>query len=169
VTALIRLHVLSIVLIFFCSSIKVSAQETKYYFFHPVSYGSDAIFNPISLIANGGFDELQSYWRSSSLSDIPWKIGAKNVWYNINAPFPQINKFGWNDFIFSEVIPRSLNMADAQYFPNYTLHLLGGGMQYRKTIEWFDYYGYPLPEAWAIMSTMGYHYINEIIENGTWV
>ena len=56
-------------------------------------------------------------------------------------------------------------MDDAQYFPNYTLHLLGGGMQYRKTWEWFDYHGFPLPSVMAIISTMGYHYINEIIEN----
>jgi hypothetical protein len=142
------------------------AQENKYFFFHPINYGSESTFNPISLIANGGFDELQSYWRSSSLADIPWKNGSKNVWMNITDPLLQINKSGWHSFIFQEVIPGSLNMAKAQYFPNYTLHLLGGGMQYRKTVEWFDYYGYPAPMVWAIISTMGYHYINEIIENG---
>jgi hypothetical protein len=169
VRVVLRFHFLSIVVIFCCYSIKLSAREKKCYFFRPVSYGSDAIFNPISLNANGGFDELQSYWRSSILSDTPWKIGAENVWNNIIAPFPQINKFGWNDFIFHEIIPRNFNMADAQYFPNYTLHLLGSGMQYRKIVEWFDYYGYPLPEAWAIISTMGYHYINEILEKGTLV
>jgi hypothetical protein len=166
VRAFIRLHVLSVVLIFFCSSIEVSAQENKYYFFHPVNYGSDAIFNPISLIANGGFDELQSYSHPSTLTYIPWKNGGQNVWNNITDPIPQIKKSGWHEFIFQEVIPGSLNMADAQYFPNYTLHLLGGGMQYRKMTEWFDYYGYPFPALWSIISVMSYHYINEIIENG---
>jgi hypothetical protein len=164
-----RLYILSSILIILCSSVQLRAQEKKYYFFHPLSYGSESTFNPISLIANGGFDEMQSYWRSSSLSDIPWKIGSKNVWDNIIAPFPQIHKYGWNDFIFHEIIPRSFNMADAQYFPNYTLHLIGGGMQYRKSVEWFDYYGYPIPAAWAVISTMGYHYINEILENGEWI
>jgi hypothetical protein len=169
VRVLLRLHYFTIVLFFFSYSFRSCAQEKKYYFFHPVRYGSESTFNPISLIANGGFDEMQSYWRSSALSDISWNVGGKNVWDNIIAPFPQINKFGWNDFISHEIIPSSLNMADAQYFPNYTLHLIGGGMQYRKTVEWFDYYGYPLPIAWAIISTMGYHYINEILENGAWV
>ena len=163
---LLRLQVITTVVIFCCSSVQSQAQEKNYYFFHTVSYGSESTFNPISLIANGGFDELQSYWRSSSLKEIPWENGSKNVWYNIIAPLPQISKYGWNDFIFHEVIPRSFNMNDAQYFPNYTLHLIGGGMQYRKIEEWFDFYNYPLPEAWAIITTMGYHYINEILENG---
>ena len=165
---LLRLQVPSIVFILFCYSLQSVAQEKKYYFFHPFSYGSESTFNPVSLIANGGFDELQSYWRSSSLSDISWENGSKNVWYNIIAPLPQINKYGWNDFVFHEIIPRSFNMNDAQYFPNYTLHLIGGGMQYRKIEEWFDYNKYPLPEVWAIITTMGYHYINEILENGDW-
>jgi hypothetical protein len=169
VRVLLRPQALFIVFIFSCSSFRSFAQEKTYYFFHPVQYGSESTFNPISLIANGGFDELQSTWRSSSLSEIPWKNGAENVWYNIIAPFPQINKFGWNDFIFHEVIPRSFKPDDAQYFPNYTLHLIGGGMQYRKAAEWFDYYGYPLPFVCALITTMGYHYVNETLENGNWV
>ncbi len=161
---LIRLQIYLIIL--FCYSFKSLAQEKNYYFFHLYDYGSESIFNPISLIANGGFDELQSYWRPSDLADIPWKNGGQNVWNNISNPIPQINKSGWHEFTFQEVIPSSLNMADAQYFPNYTLHLLGGGMQYRKIAEWFNYYGYPLPALWAIVTVMSYHYINEIIENG---
>ncbi|MCX6120335.1 MAG: hypothetical protein NTX44_01795 [Ignavibacteriales bacterium] len=164
--AFFRLQILFIAFLSFCYSVKSLAQEKNYFFFHPVNYGSESTFNPISLIANGGFDELQSYWRSSALSDIPWKNGEKNVRYNIIAPFPQINKYGWHEFIFHEVIPGSFNMDNAQYFPNYTLHLIGGGMEYRKAVEWFDYYGYSVPSVWAIISTMGYHYINEIVENG---
>ena len=164
----LRLQVPSLFFILCCYSLQSAAQDKKYYFFQPFNYGSESTFNPVSLIANGGFDELQSYWRSSSLSEIPWKNGSKNVWYNIIAPLPQISKYGWHDFVFHEIIPRSFNMNDAQYFPNYTLHLIGGGMQYRKVEEWFDYYKYPLPVAWAIITTMGYHYINEILENGDW-
>ncbi len=144
----------------------VEAQEKHYYFYHPVPYGSEATFNPLSLIANGGFDELQAYWRPTNLSGLPWEKGSKNVWANITAPLPQINKYGWNRFISQEIIPTSLNIEHAQYFPNYMLHLVGGGMDYRKAAEWFDFYGYPLPFVCAAISSMGYHYINEIIENG---
>jgi hypothetical protein len=142
------------------------AQQKNYFFYHPVVYGSDATFNPISLIANGGFDELQAYWRPSYFKDLPWKYGPKNVIRNITAPLPQINKYGWSRFISNEIIPTSLRMDDAQYFPNYTLHLIGGGMAYRKAAEWFDHYGYPVPMIFGAVTAMSYHFINEIIENG---
>ncbi len=144
----------------------VEAQEKKYYFYHSLPYGSESIFNPFSLLANGGFDELQSYEYSHSLSQIPWKNGGRNVWLNITAPFPQINKYGWDRFIENEIIPTSLNTERAQYFPNYTLHLIGGGMASRKITEWYDAHGYPLPIVLGALTTMAYHYINEIVENG---
>ncbi len=142
------------------------AQEKKFYFYKPISYGSDATFNPFSMLVNGGFDELQAYWRPNSFAELPWKGGSSNVWANITSPLPQISKYGWKDFFTHEVFPTSLSAEKAQYFPNYTLHLIGGGMAYRKAAEWFDYYGYPVPYFLAAVTAMGYHYINEIIENG---
>ena len=87
----------------------VDAQEKKYYFYHSLPYGSESTFNPISLLANCGLDELQAYEYSHSLSQIPWKNGGRNVWLNITAPLPQINEYGWNRFIGNEIIPSSLN------------------------------------------------------------
>jgi hypothetical protein len=142
------------------------AQEKRYYFFRPVSFGSDAMFNPVSLIANGGFDELQMYGCSNTLSDINWKRSAANVWFNITAPLPQINRYGWKKFVDQEILPTGFTPRNAQYFPNYTLHMIGGGMEYRKITEWYDYYGYPMPWACGAVTVMFYHYINEIIENG---
>jgi hypothetical protein len=156
--------VAAILIILFMTS--VEAQEKKSYFYHSLSYGSESIFNPFSLLANGGFDELQAYEYSHSLAQIPWKNGGRNVWLNITAPLPQINKYGWNRFIGNEIIPTSLNTERAQYFPNYTLHLIGGGMASRKITEWYEAHGYPLPGILGVLTTMSYHYINEIVENG---
>jgi hypothetical protein len=142
------------------------AQEKKFYFYHSLPYGSESTFNPISLIANGGFDELQAYEYSHSLSQIPWKNGGRNVWLNITAPLPQINQYGWGRFIGNEIFPTSLNAKQAQYFPNYMLHLIGGGMVSRKVSEWYDAHGYPLPGILGAFTSMTYHYINEIVENG---
>jgi hypothetical protein len=142
------------------------AQEKKHYFYHSLPYGTDASFNPISLLANGGFDELQAYEYSHSLSQIPWEGGGRNVWLNITNPFPQIKRYGWGRFIGNEIIPTSLNTERAQYFPNYVLHLMGGGMVSRKVSEWYDAHGYPLPWIFGALTSMSYHYINEIVENG---
>ncbi|MGA3288032.1 MAG: hypothetical protein ABSD46_11480 [Bacteroidota bacterium] len=49
----------------------VEAQEKKCYFYHSLPYGSEFTLSPHSLLANGGFDELQAYEYSHSLSQIP--------------------------------------------------------------------------------------------------
>ena len=144
----------------------LAAQEQSYFFYRPLPYGSQAMFNPLSLIANGGLDELQAYGHSNTLSDLPWNGGGTNVWRNITAPLPQIQAYGWKKFAGQELFPTSLRMDQSQYFPNYTLHLIGGGMAYRKISEWYDYHGYPLPAVLGALTTMSYHYVNEIIENG---
>jgi hypothetical protein len=142
------------------------AQEHKYYFYRPLDYGSDAMFHPLGVLMNGGLDVLQSYQSSSRVDDIQWKTGATSVWRSIISPGYWISEYGWIKFIKQEVIPTSLNITKAQWAPNYTLHLIGGGMEYRKLSEWYDYHGYPIPFVFGAATTMGYHFINELVENG---
>jgi hypothetical protein len=142
------------------------SQERQYYFYHSIPYGSESTFNPISLFANGGFDEIQAYGHSNNLAAIPWKGGSTNVWCNITAPLPQINKYGWGKFLKQEMLPTSLDPEHMQSYPNYGLHLIGGGMAYRKLWEWYNYHSYPMPSVLGAITAMSYHYVNEIIENG---
>ena len=99
------------------------------------------------VIINGGFDILQSATHSRDLSTIKFGTGAKNLWNNLKDPFTQINKYGWERFIGNEVFPVSLKIDQAQYFPNYTLHLIGGGMESRMMHEWYLAHEVPLPVA----------------------
>jgi hypothetical protein len=124
------------------------------------------MFNPISVLMNGGLDVLQSYNSSTRADGIPWDKGATSVWRNVTSPAYYINRYGWNKFLRQEVFPTSLDITKAQWVPNYTLHLIGGGMEYRKLSEWYDYHGYPLPFVFGAATTMGYHFINELVENG---
>lgn len=142
------------------------AQEKKYYFFRSMDYGSEAMFQPIGVLMNGGLDVLQSYHSSAHAHDIPWNIGATSVWRSVTSPGYYVSRYGWNKFLRQEVFPTSLNIAKAQWAPNYTLHLIGGGMEYRKLSEWYDYHCYPLPYVFGAVTSMGYHFINELIENG---
>jgi hypothetical protein len=141
----------------------VAAQPTSF-FYKNYSYGSDAMFNPLSFIASSGFDELQIYGHPAAFRDIKFSRAARNVWMNIKAPFPQINIYGWGRFLQNEILPSSLNPKRAQWFPNYTLHLVGGGMAARKAAEWFEVHGYPEPMILAALSSMAGHYVNEMIE-----
>lgn len=144
----------------------VFAQEKKYFFYRPLDYGSEAMFNPIGVLMNGGFDVLQSYSSSTRADDILWNTQGTSVWRSVTSPAYYISEYGWNKFLSQEVIPTSFNITKAQWAPNYTLHLIGGGMEYRKLSEWYDYHGYPLPFVFGAATAMGYHFLNELVENG---
>lgn len=149
------------------STASVYGQEGGYFFFHPFPYGSDALFNPISLLANGGFDSFQILNdRQPTWNEMSWNRAGTNVWRSITSPLPIINRFGWNRFLRQEVFPTSLNIDDAQYAPNYVLHAIGGGMAYRKISEWFDYQGVPAPYVFGAATRIAYEFINEVAENG---
>lgn len=145
------------------------SQPNKYFFYHHYDYGSEALFNPISVFLNGGGDTFQLLdpeTRPSTFEGIPWKNGSTSVWRSITAPFPVINAFGWNRFLTQEVFPTNVDINRTQYVPNYMLHLVGGGMVSRKLTEWYDYYGFPAPFAFAAITSMTYEFFNEVVENG---
>jgi hypothetical protein len=151
-----------------CGSI-ARADEPARYYYTGKAYGSESLYNPLSVIINGGYDVLQASAHSRVLSDPPYRIGFNNVWDNISDPLPQINKFGWNRFIGQELFPLSLSIDKAQYFPNYTLHLIGGGMEYRMMAEWYEYNGVPAPQLFSVATMAAYHLLNETVENDRYV
>lgn len=156
------------IIIYCClfSSSKLYGQEKNYYFFRPYDYGSEALFNPISVFVNGGCDTYQQLDRESTFDAIPWKNAATSVWHSVTSPLPVISDFGWNRFLSQEVFPISLNRDRTQWVPNYMLHGIGGGMVSRKLAEWYDYYSYPAPYVFAAVTCMTYDFLNEMVENG---
>ena len=114
---------------------------------------------------NGSFDILQSNNRTDKILKIQFAAGARNVFENITNPFQRISQYGWTKFLDSEVFPTTLNTQGAQYWPNYNLHLLGGGMTYVAMTEWFSYHGYANPKTLSAATMVVYHYLNETVEN----
>jgi hypothetical protein len=139
--------------------------DSTFYFYHGKTYGSESLFNPFTVIANGGFGILQISNRSNRVSDIDFSNGWKNVTYNLSHPFQTIDAFGWEKFWKQEVFPTSFKLKQAQYYPNYKNHLWGGGFTYRAFVEWYRFHGYHQPVLWAFSSLMGYHFLNEVVEN----
>lgn len=134
------------------------------YFYTGKNYGSEATFNPVSLIINGGFDIFQVQ-RNRDISHVPFSEGLKNVYHNIADPITPINNYGWWKFIKDQVIPFSIDKSDAQYWPNYTLHLIGGGRTYAAMTEWYEYHNFPSPSLFSILTMASYHIVNEAVEN----
>lgn len=152
-----------------CSSGFCQSNDSSFYFYHGKPYGSEAIFNPLTVILNGGFGILQISNRSNCIDDLDLHTGLKNVTYNLSHPFAMISKFGWKNFLRREVLPTSIKPKNAQYLPNYTLHLIGGGFTYRAFLDWYRWHGFSQSKLWAITSWVTYNFLNEIVENNTFV
>ncbi len=134
------------------------------YFYKGLPYGSQAAYNPVSVILNGGFDMFQvSHQRD--ITKIPFHQSGLNVWRNFVNPIGPINRYGWWNFIQEQIIPISLKRESAQYWPNYTLHLVGGGMEFTALKEWYTLNGFPAPVLSSVLTVAAYHCINEVVEN----
>lgn len=103
--------------------------------------------------------------RSNDPFAVDYRTGVKNVWQNLSTPLQAIRTYGGKTFVQNEIVPFTLNQEDANYWPNYTQHLIGGGMSYRLMAEWYEHHRYPKPRLWALATTAIYHGLNEVVEN----
>jgi hypothetical protein len=136
-----------------------------HWFYKGLPYGSDAMTHPLRLIVDGGFGIMQFDSRSNRLDDVHWRRGWGRVWADLEHPARAIEVGGWWDWIEREVLPFSANKRDAQYWPNYTLHLIGGGMTYVMVREWYAQHAVTHPQACAVGTMAVYHLLNEVVEN----
>ncbi len=141
-----------------------AAADQPFYFYHALPYGSERLVGPTRMIINGGFGILQMENRSNQFDEIDWENGWTNLWKNLLDPISSIEAKGWWKFTKSELIPFSANGDGAQYWPNYTNHLIGGGMGYRNMREWYRHHGFEHEKRWALATLTVYHFLNEVVE-----
>lgn len=141
-----------------------TGDRSPYYFYRGPRDGSDSLISPWRLIINGGFGILQMESRSNRLADVDYANGWRNVWKNLRNPVASIDNLGWWKFFSREIIPISIDSGNAQYWPNYTNHLIGGGMSYRMMREWFRWHGFAHEVPWALATLTVYHLLNETVE-----
>lgn len=137
----------------------------NHYFYTNKDYGSEAIFNPISLILNGSYDIIQLQNHNRNIWEFNYRSSAKNVFYNLGSPFHQIKKYGWEKFFSNEIFPLSFKFRGAQWWPNYQLHLIGGGMTFVEINEWYKEHNFPSPIIFSLATIGIYHLLNEVVEN----
>ncbi len=137
----------------------------RYYFYRRLGYGTDAQIHPLRMIINGGYGIFQIDNRDNRPWDVDYRNGVTNVWKNISDPFGSIQAEGWGEFFFRELLPVSVRRKHARYWPNYTQHLIGGGMSYRLMAEWYRYHGFAHPRTWSVATMAVYHFLNEVVEN----
>ena len=140
-----------------------------YFFYAGRAYGSESLVHPLRMVVNGAFGITQIDNRSNVLGDIDYDTGWSNVWDNLRDPGWSIRTIGWKAFLTEEILPVSSNSKKARYWPNYTQHLIGGGMSYRLAAEWFRWNGYAHPKLWSVATMTVYHVFNEVVENDGYV
>jgi len=145
----------------------MNAQER--FFYRDLPYGSQSVYNPISLILNGSYDIVQMENRSRAMFRLPYGTGMENVLRNLGSPFKMISDYGWENFLRREVFPLTFNVEGGQWWPNYTLHLVGGGMTFVMMKEWYEDHGFSSPGVWSGLTMATYHMLNEAIENTDYV
>jgi len=140
------------------------AADAPYYFYQGRRYGSEAMVQPLRMIVNSGYGIMQLDNRSHAVWEVDYARGWRTLRRNLGHPITAIEQEGWGDFFRKEVVPFSTNTAEARYWPNYTQHLIGGGMSYRLMLEWYRWHAFPRPRLWAIGSITAYHVLNEVVE-----
>jgi hypothetical protein len=142
-------------------------EEPRRYFYKNLPYGSQTLFNPIYAMLNRGFDVLQLR-KDRNIGQVK-SLDVKNIGGNLADPFSAIEGTGegWSTFLTSEVFPLSYGQQTARWVPNYTLHLLGGGVTYAEMREWFLDHDAPLPAATAFSAAalLTGAIVNESLEN----
>ena len=134
-----------------------------------MEYGSESLYSPLWILVNSGMGILQISNRNNHLPDIAFEQGIKNVSYNLSHPITAIEQYGWDNFLRQEVFPSSIKLKNAQYFPNYSLHMIGGGFTYRKFSDWYKIKGFRHPRLFAFSSLMTTHFLNEVVENNNYI
>lgn len=140
-------------------------REQPRYFYFGYDYGTQALYSPLWVFANRGFDTVQDNVSKRDVFAIKYRLNGGNVLDNLAHPIAAINQWGWSRFLREEVFPLSWQNNTARWVPNYALHLVGGGMTYTGLTEWYRDAGTPWPRLFSALTVMASAFVNELIEN----
>jgi len=117
--------------------------------------GNRSQINPISLYFNAAFDTIQNptYFTQKDI----WK-NHDVVWQRVKDPFKGIRDGGGLKKLLSD------EFFGKRAAPNYTLHLIGGGHDFRLLYEYYQENGYSFPFAFSFVTQYLGHFANEAVE-----
>ena len=135
------------------------------YFYKGYNYGSQALYGPLWVFLNRGYDVLQDRTGSRSILQQEYLHNGETVGRNLLNPFPGLSQRGYARFFREEILPLSFTKGTARWVPNYTLHLIGGGVTYTGLSEWFRYHHVPAPRLFSAGTVLLTALLNETLEN----
>lgn len=135
------------------------------YFFHGYDYGSQAVFNPLTSFLNRGFDVLQIRGAARNPFEAVRGNDVRNVLDNLGHAYARVREEGGSRFVREEILPLSWSQHTMRWVPNYTLHLIGGGMTFTALREWYEDHDVPWAGLWSAATLMSSALVNEALEN----
>ena len=128
-------------------------------------YGSESQLNPLSLVINGGYDQLRTS-PTRPIFKLAYGPGFHSLWYSVLHYDAVVRHFGVKNWLVDEVFPLSLkNSGGGQWYPNYHLHLFGGGATYAEMVEWYEQHGVSHPELASGFTMYAWHLLTETVEH----
>ncbi len=135
-------------------------EAPRFLFYKGQGYGSESQFNPLTSFITWSYDTLQV---PDSFNDFDMSKRWATVRFDLQHPNNAIQRQGgWNEFVNRQIFPYKGGHAD--WVPNYSLHLLGGGMVYRKNAEWFEAHDVPFPWLTSAVLTTTAELLQETVE-----
>jgi hypothetical protein len=130
-------------------------------------YGSNANFNPLSMLLNRGFDMWQIDQFSPDLFSFSYARTASAVWQATTHPARGIREYGVSRFWKTQVFPLTFTPSESRrpaWIPNYMLHFFQGGVTFVRTEGWFADRDWPAPKLWSGTFVMAAAYLTEMTE-----
>jgi hypothetical protein len=136
-------------------------------YYRPANTGADALYTPLNSFSHYTFDTLQ----------LPDNFDQHNIDHrfstlfdNLTHPDAAINsEGGWGRFINRQILPYDTEHSSdwPTALPNYALHLFGGGIVYRRDLEYYRAHQYAHPLWAAVGTAMAAELAQEAIEKKT--
>lgn len=135
-------------------------------YYRGLAFGSQRIFNPLTVLLNTGFDVFQFPNHDIRFFRYPFAHSGRRVGRALTHPFSTISqRKGWERFITSEILPLRFTAHDAAWVPNYALHLVGLGQTYAALDEFYRAHGVPVARPLAAATALSAGILNEMTES----
>ncbi len=162
-----RLAAACAVALLVCGGGALAAQqgEAGPFFYRGLDFGSQRVFNPLTMLLNTGFDSFQFPNQDARVFRYDYASSWTEVREALVHPLKAGSGRGWGNFFREEILPVRFTTHDAGWIPNYSLHLVGLGMDYAALDEFYEAHGIRGAAPLAALTAFLAGVLNEMAEN----
>ena len=88
-----------------CDTTAPSGRRRGQRFYTGKKFGSEAQFNPLSLVVNGGFDQLRTQGADRHIFRLPYDRAATSLWQSLTHLDRVYRHYGWGNWVHNELLP----------------------------------------------------------------